>query len=76
VFDLRARALLDRKRVLQALLENVKGPIKFSEHLVEDGPNVFRNACGLALEGVTVPILIPAIGFVTCLAMMASALFR
>jgi bifunctional non-homologous end joining protein LigD len=53
VFDiLHLGRLLDRKRVLQALLENVKRTIRFSEHLVADGPNVFRNACGRALEGV------------------------
>jgi bifunctional non-homologous end joining protein LigD len=52
IFDLRACTLLDRKRVLHALIENVKGPIKYSEHLEEDGPDVFHNACELELEGV------------------------
>ncbi|MEN3377474.1 MAG: bifunctional non-ous end joining protein LigD [Hyphomicrobiales bacterium] len=52
VFDLRGCALLDRKRVLEALLENVKGPIKYSEHLHEEGPGIFRNACGMELEGI------------------------
>jgi bifunctional non-homologous end joining protein LigD len=51
-FDLRGCALLDRKRVLEALLQNVKGPIKYSEHLAEDGPHVLQNACKLELEGV------------------------
>jgi ATP-dependent DNA ligase len=44
IFDLRGCALLDRKRVLEALLRNVSGPIKYSEHLVEDGPNVVMPA--------------------------------
>jgi bifunctional non-homologous end joining protein LigD len=35
-----------------ALLEGVKGPIKYSEHLEADGRDVFRNACELELEGV------------------------
>ena len=52
VFDLRGCALLDRKRVLHALLEGVPGPIKYSEHLAEDGPNVYRQACQLELEGI------------------------
>lgn len=50
--DLRGCALVDRKRVLQALLENVNGPIKYSEHLEEDGLHVYENACELELEGV------------------------
>jgi bifunctional non-homologous end joining protein LigD len=52
VFDLRGCTLLDRKRVLEALLANVKGPIKYSEHLHEEGPGIFRNACGMQLEGI------------------------
>jgi bifunctional non-homologous end joining protein LigD len=52
VFDLRGCALLDRKRVLRALLADVDGPIKYSEHLEADGPDVYRDACKLELEGV------------------------
>ncbi|MEA2874730.1 MAG: hypothetical protein QOH67_5093 [Hyphomicrobiales bacterium] len=52
MFDLRGCTLLDRKRVLHALLEDVKGPIKYSEHLQASGPDVFRNACEMELEGV------------------------
>jgi bifunctional non-homologous end joining protein LigD len=52
VFDLRGCALLDRKRVLHALLQNVTGPIAYSEHLVADGPQFFRHACKMELEGV------------------------
>src|SRR4051794_11992407 len=52
VFDLRGCALLDRKRVLQALLENTQGPIKYSEHLHESGPIIYRHACKFGLEGV------------------------
>ena len=51
-FDLRGCTLLDRKRVLHALLEKVKGPIRYSEHLEEDGPAVFENACEMELEGI------------------------
>src|SRR4051812_25404528 len=52
VFDLRGCALLDRKRVLQALLERIEGPIKYSEHLEESGPIIYRHACKFGLEGV------------------------
>ena len=52
VLDLRGCTLVDRKRVLEALLQGVKGPIKYSEHLEASGSEVFRNACELELEGV------------------------
>ena len=52
MFDLRGCTLLDRKRVLHALLENVKGPIKYSEHLEAGGGNVYDKACELELEGI------------------------
>lgn len=52
VLDLRGCKLLDRKRVLHALLENVKGPIKYSEHLEADGREVYQSACDMELEGV------------------------
>jgi hypothetical protein len=49
---LRGCALIGRKRVLAPLLEKATGPIKYSEHLDEDGPRVFDKACGLELEDV------------------------
>jgi bifunctional non-homologous end joining protein LigD len=52
MFDLRGCTLLDRKRVLHALIEGVKGPIKYSEHLEAEGKTVFENACEMELEGV------------------------
>jgi len=51
-FDLRGCTLLDRKRVLQALLKDVEGPIRYSEHLEADGPHVYRDACKMELEGI------------------------
>ena len=51
-FDLREAALLDRKRVLQALLSGIDGPIKFSEHIEGDGLAIWRRACQLSLEGL------------------------
>jgi bifunctional non-homologous end joining protein LigD len=52
VFDLRGCTLLDRKRVLRALLKDVEDPIRYSEHLEADGPAVYRDACKMELEGI------------------------
>lgn len=51
-FDLRAAPLLDRKRVLAGLLENVAPPILYSEHMESDGAVMFEHACKLQLEGI------------------------
>lgn len=51
-FDLRGCTLFDRKRVLYALLENAKGPIRYSEHLEASGSDVYAKACELELEGI------------------------
>lgn len=52
VFDLRGCTLLDRKRVVRALLEDVEDPIRYSEHFEVDGAEFFENACKLGFEGV------------------------
>ncbi len=53
-FDLRGAALIDRKRVLQALLENTSGVqlIKNVEHIAGDGDVVLEHACKLGLSGI------------------------
>lgn len=51
-FDLRDATLLDRKRVLSELLNGNEGPLKYSEHLEGNGPQLFRNACGIGIEGI------------------------
>jgi bifunctional non-homologous end joining protein LigD len=53
-FDLRDVALCDRKRVLRMMLEESSDEslLKYSEELDEDGPEVYRNACKLELEGI------------------------
>jgi bifunctional non-homologous end joining protein LigD len=51
--DLRDVPLIDRKTILRELLSQISGsPIQYSEHLEEDGPKVFRNACDLEWEGI------------------------
>jgi bifunctional non-homologous end joining protein LigD len=52
--DLGGAPLIDRKRALAELLAGGKknSPLRYSEHLEADGMTVFRNACGMELEGV------------------------
>jgi bifunctional non-homologous end joining protein LigD len=51
-WDLRGCALIDRKRVLQALIGGLTGAVRYSEHLEEDGNRIYQNACRLQLEGI------------------------
>jgi bifunctional non-homologous end joining protein LigD len=53
-FDLRGAQLVDRKRVLQALLEATGGVqlIKYVDHIAGNGEIVFQHACKLGLEGI------------------------
>jgi bifunctional non-homologous end joining protein LigD len=53
-FDLRGAALVDRKRVLEALLEDTGGVqlIKYVDHIAGDGELVLEHACKLGLEGI------------------------
>jgi bifunctional non-homologous end joining protein LigD len=51
--DLRALPLLERKELLADLLHgDAPGPIRYSDHVLGDGPAFFRRACGLGLEGI------------------------
>jgi bifunctional non-homologous end joining protein LigD len=52
--DLRREPLMERKALLERLLEG-KGSrfcIRFSEHLLRDGPALYRQAQALGLEGI------------------------
>ncbi len=53
-FDLRGAALVDRKRVLHALLDNTSGTqlIKYVDHIAGNGELVLEHACKLDLEGI------------------------
>ena len=42
--DLRDLPLIERKRRLARLLGKAKRPIRFTEHLTDDGPTVFEHA--------------------------------
>ncbi|MBO0755112.1 MAG: DNA ligase D, partial [Bradyrhizobiaceae bacterium] len=53
-FDLTRASLLDRKDVLGQILRQVPAdfPIRFSEHLEQDGRTMFEHASRLGLEGI------------------------
>jgi bifunctional non-homologous end joining protein LigD len=50
--DLRKCALVDRKRVLAALLDRIEGPIRYSDHQQGQGAPLYRSACRMELEGL------------------------
>jgi bifunctional non-homologous end joining protein LigD len=49
-FDLTQATLSDRKALLQQI--GLPAPLRFSEHLAQDGPVMFEHACRLGLEGI------------------------
>jgi bifunctional non-homologous end joining protein LigD len=49
-YDLRKLPLLERKTLLKKLI--AKTAIQFSESFEVDGPEMFKHACGVGLEGV------------------------
>ena len=51
-YDLRRCSQRDRKRVLDELLRDSRGPIVISEHLPESGSDLYERACKLGLEGI------------------------
>jgi len=51
-YDLRKLPLIERKALLKRLIANTA--IQFSESFEVDGPEMFKHACGIGLEGVVV----------------------
>jgi bifunctional non-homologous end joining protein LigD len=51
-FDLRAATLLDRKALLQHMLDDAPAPLCFGEHIEIDGPVMLEHAGRLGLEGI------------------------
>jgi bifunctional non-homologous end joining protein LigD len=53
-YDLTPAALVDRKALLAEIVAALpaSSPIRFSEHLAEDGPTMLEHACRLGLEGI------------------------
>jgi bifunctional non-homologous end joining protein LigD len=51
--DLTGLPLLQRKQALESLMaELAAGPVRYSEHVTGQGPEFFRHACELRLEGI------------------------
>ena len=50
-YDLRGLPLLERKRLLREVLPTT-GPVRYSDHIAEQGEAMFERAVGLGLEGV------------------------
>lgn len=51
-WDLTRATLEERKKVLEGLLAGAPPPLRYSEHVVGSGPEFFREACRLKLEGI------------------------
>jgi ATP-dependent DNA ligase len=50
--DLRPLQLEERRARLRNALRGSGKALRFSEHLEGDGPDIFRHACALGLEGI------------------------
>jgi bifunctional non-homologous end joining protein LigD len=50
--DLRGLSLLERKRILRAIMPNVESRVLYLDHVAERGRDLFRVACGRDLEGI------------------------
>ena len=50
--DMRRQPLSERKAALAKLLRRAKPGIRYSEHIVGDGVEIFEHACKLGLEGI------------------------
>ena len=50
--NLRGLPLVDRKAILEPLVKDVDGVLRYSEHIESDGEVIFRKACELHAEGI------------------------
>src|SRR5450755_59934 len=50
--NLRGLPLTDRKAILEPIVKNVDGVLRYSEHIESDGEVIFRKACELHAEGI------------------------
>lgn len=52
-YDLSSLPLIERKKILQQIIPSVNGPIlRYSDHVIGSGAQVFKNSCKLGLEGI------------------------
>ncbi|HEY4932852.1 MAG TPA: DNA ligase D [Terriglobales bacterium] len=50
--NLRGLPLIDRKAILEPIIKDVDGVLRYSEHIESDGEVIFRKACALHAEGI------------------------
>jgi len=50
--DLRPRPLIERKERLRALLANAGPCLRYSDHVIGQGPAFYDQACGMHVEGI------------------------
>jgi len=51
-YDLTKLPLIQRKEILQELIEDKEYAIRYSDHVLGNGPQVFAKACEMGLEGI------------------------
>jgi bifunctional non-homologous end joining protein LigD len=51
-YDLSKVTLVERKKLLQSLLADTSGAIRYSDHFDAPGQDFYKNVCGLGLEGM------------------------
>lgn len=51
-WDVRELTLLERKTLLEPLLLSVSPAIRYSDHIIGQGKEMFKNACQFGLEGI------------------------
>jgi bifunctional non-homologous end joining protein LigD len=52
-YNLTNTPLVERKKLLNELIPSVSSPsVRYSDHVIGNGPAVFKNACKLHLEGI------------------------
>ena len=51
-YDLTQFPLSHRKKILQKIISTHDSAIRYSDHIVGNGPDVYKNACQLGLEGI------------------------
>jgi bifunctional non-homologous end joining protein LigD len=51
-YNLKKLSLLERKKLLKALCQDCHETIRYSDHIIDNGVDVFAKACDLGLEGI------------------------
>lgn len=51
-YNLKSLPLLERKYILQTFISDSKNTLRYNDHIIGSGPDVFKNACEMGLEGI------------------------